>query len=150
VLLQRFSEKRNLGQSLKKEAGGTFLMLLGASVVFITIIKAWAEPLFQFVFGDEWLLSGSYATILVFAFAIKFMVSPFNMVFTAFKKIGILSIWQTIYLLLILLLVFIPFNNIETFLKTYVWIEVISYSIIGILDAAILLKYERKLIRRNS
>jgi hypothetical protein len=83
---------------------------------------------------------------MVWAFALKFIVSPFNIVFTAFERIGILSIWQTFYFALILLLAWLPFSNINDFLWAFVVIELVSYGIAGILNAVLLYSYEKKLM----
>ncbi len=148
VILQQFAEKLNQKQSLKKEAWGIFIALAIFSMVFSAIIYFFGVTLFQFVFGSQWGSSGVYASILVWAFALKFVVSPFNILFTAFEKIGILSIWQIFYFLLILLLNYIPFASIESFLWAYVVIELVSYGVAAILNAGLILSYERKLSRR--
>ncbi len=142
VLLQRFTEKNNLKQSIRKEAFGTFGSLLIFALVFGIVIQFFGEPIFKFVFGKQWGASGSYASILVWAFAFKFVISPFNITFTAFQKIGVLSIWQSIYFLLILLLNWLPFKSIEEFLYAYLAIEIISYSIVGVFNFVLIAKYE--------
>ncbi len=149
VLLQRFTERRNFNQSIKKEALGTFASLLVFALAFGIIIQFFGEALFKFVFGNQWGASGIYASILVWAFAFKFVVSPFNICFTAFEKIGILSLWQTIYFLLILLLNWLPFNTIEEFLYTYLAIEIISYSIVALFNVALIAKYEKMTKKRS-
>jgi len=146
VIFQRFSEKRNQKQSIKKEAWGIFISLIILALFFAIIIQFFGVYLFQFVFGIQWGSSGAYASILVWAFALKFVISPFNILFTAFEKIGILSIWQTFYFILIILLNYIPFVSIEHFLWTYVIIELISYSIAGLLNIGLIVKYERSII----
>ena len=146
VIFQRFSEKRNQKQSIKKEAWGIFISLIILALFFAIIIQFFGVYLFQFVFGIQWGSSGAYASILVWAFALKFVISPFNILFTAFEKIEILSIWQTFYFILILLLNYIPFVSIEHFLWAYVIIELISYSIAGLLNIGLIVKYERSII----
>ncbi len=143
VLLQRFSEKRNAKTSMRKEALGTLLTLVLLGVVFAVIIHSFGEALFQFVFGSTWGVSGHYASVLVWAFALKFVVSPFNILFTVFEKIGWLSLWQVFYFLLILLLAWLPFESMESFLIFYLWVELVSYAAAGFMDWAVLRSYEK-------
>jgi O-antigen/teichoic acid export membrane protein len=146
VLLQQFSEKRHQNKSIKKQAMGTFISLTIFALFFGLVIQFFGVYIFQFIFGQQWDNSGVYAGIMVWAFALKFIVSPFNIVFTAFERIGILSIWQTFYFALILLLAWLPFSNINDFLWAFVVIELVSYGIAGILNAVLLYSYEKKLM----
>jgi len=148
VLLQRFAEYRNQKKSIVSEAMGVFIPLMLFAIVFGIVIKFFGVQLFQFVFGNQWASSGVYASILVWAFALKFVVSPFNILFTAFEKIGILSIWQTFYFILILLLNYIPFSSIESFLWAYVIIELVSYGVAAILNMILIITYETRLKRQ--
>lgn len=145
VILQRFSEYKNQQKSIKKEALNIFLSLSIFSIIFTFIIYSFGEFLFVQIFGNQWIISGEYAKILIWAFALKFIVSPFNITFTAFQRIGILSIWQTIYFLLILLLLIMKFDNINHFLYTYLFIELISYTVAGILGFSLIFNYEKSI-----
>lgn len=147
ILLQRFAERKNARLSIKKESLSTLLTLLLVAIVFGIVIFFGGELIFGFVFGEDWCDSGSYASILVWAFALKFVVSPFNIVFTAFEKIGILSIWQVIYFIFILFLYWFPTNDIHQFLKLYLIIELVSYTIAAIFDLYLIVQYELKLKR---
>jgi O-antigen/teichoic acid export membrane protein len=146
VLLQQFSEKRHQNKSIKKQAMGTFISLTIFALFFGLVIQFFGVYIFQFIFGQQWDNSGVYAGIMVWAFALKFIVSPFNIVFTAFERIGILSIWQTLYFALILMLAWLPFSTINDFLWAFVVIELVSYGIAGILNVVLLYSYEKKLI----
>ncbi len=145
VMLQRFAQKKNEQASIKREAMVVFASLSAIALLFVAVINVWGIQLFEFVFGNTWATSGRYANILVWAFALKFVVSPFNMVFTAFEKIGILSVWQTFYFVLILSLNWIPFKGIEQFLAVYLIIELISYFAAALLDAGLIIRYENSL-----
>ncbi len=147
VLLQRFAQKKNEQVSIKKEVVAVFATLSAIALFFVLAIDVWGIQLFTFIFGNEWATSGIYAKILVWAFALKFVVSPFNIVFTAFEKIGILSIWQTFYFVLILSLYWIPFSGIEQFLNVYLLIELISYFVAALMDAGLIINYEKELLK---
>lgn len=142
IIVQRFSELRNNGLSIKRDAINIFIILLVISVLFVIVIKLFGVTLFTTIFGSQWESSGVFAEILVYAFAIKFLISPFNSSFIAFEKIGLFSVWQTLYFLLIISLFFIPFNNIVSFLQFYMLFEVIAFTIAGVLNFSILFKYE--------
>ncbi|MFA6402617.1 MAG: oligosaccharide flippase family protein [Salinivirgaceae bacterium] len=145
VLLQRFAQMKNEQASIKKEVLAVFISLSAIAILFATVIDVWGIQLFTFVFGNEWSDSGTYAKILVWAFALKFVISPFNIVFTAFEKIGILSLWQMFYFILILSLNWIPFKGIEQFLTVYLLFELISYFVAAVMDAGLIIKYEKNL-----
>jgi len=134
---------------MQKEAVGTLLSLLLIGVLFGLVIHFFGADLFHFVFGDTWRVSGQFASILVWAFALKFVVSPFNILFTVFEKIGWLSLWQVFYFILILCLAWLPFKSTEAFLMFYLWIELISYLVVALMDGAVLRSYE-KIIAANS
>ncbi|MGE4287720.1 MAG: lipopolysaccharide biosynthesis protein [Salinivirgaceae bacterium] len=145
VLLQHFTEKRNAKKRIGSETLKTFLVLVTVALIFGLVIQFFGAPLFQWVFGVGWQASGQFASILVWAFALKFVVSPFNIVFTAFEKIGWLSIWQVVYFLLIIALNWLPVVSVEGFLKYYLVIELISYAVAGTMDFAIICKYDKSI-----
>lgn len=145
VLVKQFAEKRNKKQSVKNEALGVFLLLTTLAILFAFIIKLWGGELFAFVFGEGWKNSGVFAEILVWAFAIKFIISPFNACFTAFEKIEIGSVWQTIYFVMIMSLLFVSMPDIYSFLQLYVSIEVIAFILAAFINFRILHQYEKAL-----
>lgn len=145
VLLQSLSEKRNQNKSVKKQVLGTLLSLTFTALIFGFVIQFFGEELFKFVFGQKNEMAGTYAKIIVWAYALKFVISPFNMVFTVFKSIGVLSLWQLIYFGLILLLIFFPYEDITAYLSTYLLIELVSYGLVAVLSIAIVFKYEKSL-----
>ncbi|MBI9065676.1 MAG: lipopolysaccharide biosynthesis protein [Salinivirgaceae bacterium] len=145
VLLQRFTEKRNNKQSIVKDSLGIVAFLLLFSTSFILIIELFGPKLFEFIFGNEWIESGNYAKILVWAFGLKFIISPFNVSFTAFERIGVGSLWQTFYFALIISLIFIPHDNIVQFLRNYLIIEIVAYVFAAIMNVTIIANYENSL-----
>jgi O-antigen/teichoic acid export membrane protein len=142
VILERFSEKKNNSQSVLKEVKAFSLGLIVLGLLFGLVISLFGELLFSWVFGAEWKASGQYASILVWAFALKFLVSPFNIVFTVFERIGLFSLWQVLYAVLIVLLWFIPFQDIMQFFKGYLFIELVIYTLAAVLSTRVLYSYE--------
>jgi O-antigen/teichoic acid export membrane protein len=145
VMLQRFSELRNQKRSVKSDSIKIAAALFLLAAIFVVVIFFFAPFLLSFIFGAEWHESGIYAKILVWAFALKFIVSPFNILFTVFEKIGWLSIWQVIYFGLIISLIFIPYNGFKGFLYFYVFFEVVSSVAAGLMSFRLIYRYEESL-----
>lgn len=145
VLLQQFSKKRNNKESIKNEVFGILKVLLPVSILLVTIFYYFGVDIFAFVLGDTWEQSGEYAEILVWAIALKFLISPFNASFIAFEKISISSMWQFFYFLLISSLFIVDFSQIEEFLRYYVFIEIVAFLGAGALNFFILHQYEKGL-----
>lgn len=144
VILQRSSEKRNERQSMKGELARSFYLLLIGTIVMIIVILLFANLIFG-LFGEEWDKSSEFARILVFSFAIKLLISPYSALFTSLEKIKIGSIWQIGNFAIIVILFFLDGIPIEDFLHIFMWLEVVSYLIYGVLIWYILMKYERSL-----
>jgi O-antigen/teichoic acid export membrane protein len=129
VMLQRFSEKKQRGEPVM---GDFFRVLRNTSilaVLLIIVIQLGGKELFRIIFGNQWEMSGSFSKILVFSYAIQFIVSPLSVVFIAFNQIKVLSIWQYFYFGCITLLFFARFERITDFLLLYAALDIICYSI---------------------
>lgn len=142
VLLQRISEKYQQNKSLLSDIKP--LVLVIAVIVFfeIAIILLFGVGLFKFAFGQNWGYSGEIAKILVWSFALNFIVSSFSVVFIAMRKIKLYSIWQFFYFCAIIILFTIKNLSFTDFLKVYVFIEVICYIAAIIMISVIIIKYE--------
>ena len=88
VLVQRFTELRNRRESIRHDFCRIAALLAVLALVFAVVAFFLAPSLLALIFGETWRESGVYVRIMVWAFAFKFVVSPFNMVLTAFEKIG--------------------------------------------------------------
>jgi O-antigen/teichoic acid export membrane protein len=143
VLLQRISEKDKSNLSIRKDLVAIFFFVLTIVILEIGIILFWAEDMFRIFFGDKWIFSGTISKVLVWAFAFNFIVSSFSSIFISLRKIKLLSAWQLLYFLSILSLLFFSKLTFGSFLKVYVFIEVICCSIITLLMLYIIADYER-------
>jgi O-antigen/teichoic acid export membrane protein len=145
VLLQKVAES----SKLKKKILPLILritMILGAlSGIGIIIIELFGVDLFKWVFGDKWETAGKLTTILVFSYAIKFIVSPLTAIFTALEKIKVSSIWQIGYFIAIGCLYLFKDCTIEEFLLYYVLIDLVSYLIYYLLLVGVCKKYDNKI-----
>ncbi|MOA43651.1 hypothetical protein D3C78_1658230 [compost metagenome] len=86
--------------------------------------------LFALVFGETWRKAGEYATVLIFAVAIRFAVSPLSTVLAMDHNIKIGTLWQMIYFVTITSTLYIFRNaGMETFLLAFTLHEVALYSL---------------------
>lgn len=107
-----------------------FLLLLILMLPFISFIWIFGEDLFAFIFGENWREAGSMATVLVFAAAIRFAVSPLSSILAMEHNVKLGTLWQIIYLTTITsTLYFFSRNEIETFITAFVIHEIILYSL---------------------
>jgi O-antigen/teichoic acid export membrane protein len=145
VLLQSISEKFKDKKSLRKD----LLLILGIvaaiGTVEIIVITFFGVELFKLIFGEIWGFSGKISQILVWSYALNFLVASFSAVFISMNKIKLLSIWQVFYFISILSLTLFRNYPFLDFLKIYVSIEVFCYLIIILLMIFIVLEYERKI-----
>lgn len=145
VLLQRVTEKNKLNISISKDLISILIFVLLAVVFEIGIILFWAEDLFRIFFGPKWILSGTISKILVWAFAFNFIVSSFSSIFISLKKIKLLSVWQLVYFLSIISLIFFKYLPFSSFLKVYTLIEVFCSSVITVFMVFIVINYEKRI-----
>ncbi len=89
--------------------------------------------LFGFIYGTEWETSGKYASVLVFATAVKLVVSPLSVVLNTTNRLKWLSLWQIIYFVSLNIILYfsivIKELSIEEVFIVYAIHEVILYAI---------------------
>jgi len=147
VLLQRIAEKYNLRQSFLTELKPVFYLVGLISIVEIIGIILFGEDLFRIVFGSQWITSGKISKIMVWSFTFNFIASSFTSIFVSMRRIKIYSIWQFIYFMSILSLLFFKHLAFTEFLKVYVIIEVICYILVALIMLIIVYDYESGLIK---
>lgn len=145
VLLQSITEKYNLKLSLKKDLLTVLGLVLLIGTFEVLIISIYGVELFKFVFGDNWDYSGRISQILVWSYAMNFIVASFSTVFVSLQKIKLLSIWQIFYFLSIISLAFFRNNEFLDFIRIFVGIEITCYIAIILLMTYIVVSYEIKL-----
>jgi O-antigen/teichoic acid export membrane protein len=145
VLLQRISEKYNRKVTIIADLKSVFIVVGFISVTEIIAIILFGEDIFKIVFGKEWISSGTISKIMVWSLALNFIVSSFTCIFVSMRKIKTYSLWQLIYFISILSLLFfkdLPFTN---FLRIYVILEVLCYFIVTAIMISIVYRYESSL-----
>ncbi|MBN2349908.1 MAG: oligosaccharide flippase family protein [Bacteroidales bacterium] len=145
VLLQRTSEKYKKQKSFRKELVSIFFVVFAIALIEILVILYFGVDLFQLFFGKDWTFSGQISQILVWSYALNFITSSFSSIFISLNKIKHLSIWQITYFVSIVSLIL--FRNFEfiTFIKIYVIIEVICYTLNITFLFSIIKNYETKI-----
>jgi O-antigen/teichoic acid export membrane protein len=145
VLLQSISEKFRDNKSLIKDLLLILTIVAIIGIAEIIVITFFGIGLFKLFFGELWGFSGRISQILVWSYALNFLVASFSAIFISMNKIKILSIWQLIYFISILSLILFKNYPFIDFLKVYVIIEVSCYLIIIALMFYIVLNYEKRI-----
>ncbi|MFZ6052141.1 lipopolysaccharide biosynthesis protein [Halocola ammonii] len=83
-----YAEKRKMYPTLKK----TVALLSALSLIPFSIVFFFGEPIFVFVFGDNWVLAGQIAEILAPWLMINLVTSPISTLPLVFKK-QVLFFW---------------------------------------------------------
>jgi O-antigen/teichoic acid export membrane protein len=146
VLLQSLSEKYRNNLSIKKD----LLLVLGITssigIFEILIITFAGVGLFRLFFGEIWGFSGRISQILVWSYALNFIVASFSAIFISLNLIKLLSIYQVFYFISILSLIFFREFQFLNFLKIYVSIEIFAYLLIILLMIFVVIRYEKRII----
>ena len=99
LLIKAIEEKGNCIEDFKRVSVYLFI----TSVLSLVIIFPFGEIIFKFLFGSEWALSGYFASILSLLFAFRMMASPVSYILTAYRKVGVELVVQTIILFVIVI-----------------------------------------------
>lgn len=142
VLMQQISEKRQNRHSIAHDIFSVAWKLALLSVVGLSVLFLAGPALFAFVFGEKWRLAGEFTSILIFSYAVSFIVSPFSILLLVLEKVRWASLWQTFYFAAVLILWFIKHLSIEKFLTVLVVIDLVSYSVYGIFIYQAIKRYE--------
>jgi O-antigen/teichoic acid export membrane protein len=98
------------------------LKLFAISILGYGLSYFFIEDLFQFVYGEEWKLAGTFAKYLIPFFILKFVASPLTSIHTAFEKQKLSLILQfVLFVISIGVLLFCYYSNFsfEFFFKLF-------------------------------
>ncbi len=145
VLFQNISEKiknnsRISGLILKTSS---VLLILAGGIVLIMFLAG--PNLFGLVFDQKYAISGQYSKLLSVAFMSQFIVSPVSITLTALKKLKTMGAWQVLYFLSMLSLLFVNFESMESFIRTFMIVNLAAYLICWLLAVFHALKHDRKI-----
>lgn len=145
VLLQRIAEKFNRKQSFLDDLKPLFSIVMLICILEFIVILLFGPVLFRIAFSSVYEISGEISKILVWSFALNFIVSSFSCIFISMRKIKLYSIWQFIYFLAIISLLLFKNLVFFDFLKVYVAIEVICYLVVTMIMFTIVFRYEKSI-----
>jgi len=145
VLLQRITEKYNSGQSLIEDLKPLLSVVLLICIVEFLVIYLFGNKLFGFAFGSVYEISGDISRIMVWSFAMNFIVSSFSCIFISMRKIKLYSIWQFFYFLAIISVLLFNTLGFFDFLKVYMIVEVVCYSAAAVILTSMVYRYEKSL-----
>lgn len=145
VLLQIIAEKYRENKSIMSELKPVIYLIAGIGIAEIIIIVFFGILMFRLLFGVQWGFSGEISKVLVWSYALNFIVASFSAIFISMDKIKLLSIWQVFYFLSILSLILFKNLPFIDFIKVYVLIEVICYLLVIGLMIFVVSRYERRI-----
>jgi O-antigen/teichoic acid export membrane protein len=119
--------------------------LLSLGVLEVLFMFYFGIPAIELLFGAKWHISGIISKILVFSFALQLVITPFTIVFIAFEKIKWQAFWQISYFIAILSLYLIKDNTFLFTIKAYTIIDLIAYSVYGLLILIEIKNYEKRI-----
>ncbi len=137
-----FANKRNIYPLLKR----TIFVLVLIGIVPFTVIYFWGAPIFAFVFGNQWLLSGKIAAVLSPWLMANFVASSISMIPSIIGKLR-WFFWMGIATTIIQLSCFIFLPELMTLLQVNE-VEVLSYiSWLMFVVFTIIVIWELKIVR---
>jgi len=147
VVFQQVSERVAHQQEFRSVLKNVFLLLIGLSIGMSLLFIPFGTYIFK-LYGDKWDLAGFMSQILVISFSFKFLVSSFSKILLSLEKIKWISIWQVIYLVMVVFLyLIVEYYDLElvSFLYCYLAIDLISYLIYASFISKAIKEYHLKI-----
>lgn len=145
VFLQNVSESKRKGLSFRRD----FLHLLQALALpglLLALVLTFSGPwLLSWYAGAPYEMAGRFSQILVWGTFARILVSPLTMVYVGLRKLKTQALWQVLYFLMIICLVFFRHLPLMQFIWVLTAIEILAYSINFVLIWNISRKYHRSL-----
>ena len=145
VLLQRVSEKKHNREKLFHDFRNLSLLLFAIGITSVVVIELWGPKLFSLVFGSKCLIAGTYSRVLVVGYMFFLVVSPMGAILMGLEEIRVFSLWNILHFLLLVGLYFVKDIAFIDFLKLYVGIEIVAFSILYAWITKTVIKYEKQL-----
>jgi O-antigen/teichoic acid export membrane protein len=149
VLMQQVSEKKNENEPILNEVYSLALKLFILSTIGTIIIYLFGPILFEFVFGAKWRVAGEYTSILILSTSISLVVSPFSILLLVLGKIKWVSYWQVFYFAFVSSLWLLKDVGISYFLTAIVAIDLVSYSLYGVIIIKAVRDYNNALAKTH-
>ncbi|MBO2586078.1 oligosaccharide flippase family protein [Shewanella algae] len=113
---QATEEKKKTGQAWVTYRA-TLAKLFVMSCVFFIPLYFIIEDVFRVVFGNSWLIAGTYAKVLIPFFAIRFVASALSNTNNVFEKQFTALVWQVTLLLINVAVLFFSYTSDFCFLE---------------------------------
>ena len=133
VLYQRVVDDVNNDRKILKFIRSNIFFLSGLTIVGVVVVVFFGMEIFTIYLGEEYVLAGKIGQILVFSYAIKFIVSPLSMTLIALKKLKTAAYWQVGYFLMTMSLFLFEDISVIQFVTYIVIIDLVSYFVYGFL-----------------
>lgn len=111
----------------------TLFRLTLLSLPLFALLYWWSEELFLFVFGEEWVIAGTYARLLIPLFFIRFISVPVMFILNLYEKQRVTLMWQVGLLMQVILAAVLAKSfavGIETFFMLLTSLLVLHYVIL--------------------
>jgi len=141
VFFQQSANVKNDKEALKKLTLNTYKKLFKLGIIPFSIITAFGDVIFAFVFGQEWIVAGEYAQVLAIWILFLFVHSPITSLFSTLEKQKEAMIINIVIILSRVMVIFFT-----ALLYSDAYITIVSYSILGIVLNLYILFYFFKLL----
>jgi len=94
VFFRCVADCRGDGKRVQRLLNRSALFLLAIILPPMIVLYLWAEPLFGFVFGQKWIVAGTYARLLIPWMIAGFVVQPISYSLQAFEKQDMIFLWN--------------------------------------------------------
>lgn len=148
VFLQLVSEKKIKAEPFRAEFRQLLWVLGLLGVVFALVITMFGPRLLGWYAGEPYAESGRFAQILVWGTLARVVVSPLTMVFLGLRKLRQQAIWQIIFFLMVLSLMFMGRLNVLQFILALAAIEVVAYVVNLIMIGNIVKNYHKEITKQ--
>lgn len=142
VFMQKISELKNSKKSIKIIFNKLFIFLVISAILFILPLFFYGKELFILLFGVNWIFAAEITSILVFGYAIKFIVAPLSVSLIVLEELRINSIWQFSYFAAIISLCFFNHMPFKSFILLYLVVDIVFYNCYLFLIIRAIKKYE--------
>jgi O-antigen/teichoic acid export membrane protein len=118
VYFQQATKEKHLTGKATKTFNSTVNKLFIIALPIFSILFFIVEDLFAIVFGEEWIIAGTYAKILLPLFFVRMVVSPVTVTNSIFEKQKISLLWQA-GMLFIIIGILISTKYLELEIETF-------------------------------
>lgn len=99
VFYKQISDRYNRGNAIRNFVVKTWGVLFLITIIPTGILMLWSEPLFSFVFGEQWQTAGSIAMIMAPLLAIDFISAPTGKTLIVLEKQKIMPVFSFLNLI---------------------------------------------------